>query len=133
MYRAPPKRTPRVAAVLSQKHKHVLVVLDPWEVRAAMVAPIATICTALLRERPTLVAANRRWPWLRRAEVEVIPVAITKVKAAGASLPELRRFTGTRHERLIGSALVLADQVLTNALHEQLFSQNRSRPTPVAP
>jgi len=132
MYRAPPKRTPRIAAVLSQNHKNVLVVIDPWEVRVAMVAPIETIRIALLRERPTAVATNRRWPWLSRAEVDVITVASTDPKVPRPNLPELRRFAGSKHERLIGSALALADQTLTHALHEQLVSQNRSRQAPVA-
>jgi hypothetical protein len=127
MYRAPPKRTPRVAAVLTQNHRSVLVVIDPWEVRVAMVAPIATIRIAFLRERPTAVATNRLWSWLRRAEVDVIRAASTEPKAPRSDLPELRRFAGTKHEHLVASALALAAQALTHALHEQLVSQNRSR------
>lgn len=131
MYRAPPKRTPRVAAVLSQRRKNVLVVIDPWEVRVAMVAPIATIRLALMRERPTAVAANRIWPWLSRAGVEVIAVAADP-KVSKTDLPELRRFAGSKHERLIGTALALADQALTHALNAQSVSQNRSRSSAVA-
>jgi hypothetical protein len=131
MYRAPPKRTPRVAAVLTQNHRNVLVVIDPWEVRVAMVAPIATIRIAFLRERPTAVATNRLWSWLRRAEVDVVPVTSTEPKAPRADLPELRRFAGTKHEQLVASALALAAQALTHTLHEQLVSQNRSRQTSV--
>ena len=132
MYRAPPKRTPRVAAVLSENRKNVLVVIDPWEVRVAMIAPVATIRLALLRERPTAVAANHIWPWLRRAEVDLVPVAPTDPKVPTPDLPELRRFAGSKHEKLIGQALALADQALTHALHEQLISQNRFRQDPVA-
>jgi hypothetical protein len=131
MYRAPPKRTPRVAAVLSQQRKNVLVVIDPWEVRVAMVAPIATIRLALLRERPTAVAANRLWPWLSRSDVEIIPVT-SDPKVSKTDLPELRRFAGNKHERLIGTALAIADQALTHAFNAQSVSQNRSRSSPVA-
>ena len=121
-----------MAAVLSQNRKNVLVVLDPWEVRVAMIAPIATIRLALLRERPTAVATNRNWPWLRRADVEIVPYAPTDPKVPRPDLPELRRFAGSKHEKLIGQSLALADQALTHALHEQLISQNRSRQAPVA-
>lgn len=132
MYRAPPKRTPRLAAVLTQNQRNVLVVIDPWEVRVVMVAPIATVRTALLRERPNAVATNRHWKWLSRTEINVITVAPVDLKVPRSELPELRRFTGTRHERLISSALAIADKALTQALHEQLLSQNRSRQTSVA-
>ena len=132
MYRAPPKRTPRVAAVLSERRKNVLVVIDPWEVRVAMVAPIATIRLALLRERPTAVAANRVWPWLARASFEIIPVVAADPKVHTTDLPELRRFAGSKHGRLIGTALALADQALTHALNAQSVSQNRSRSAAVA-
>jgi hypothetical protein len=121
-----------VAAVLTQNRKNVLVVIDPWEVRVAMVAPIATIRTALLRERPNAVATNRLWNWLSRAEITVVPVASANLGMPRSDLAELRRFTGTRHERLISSALAIADKALTQALHEQLLSQNRSRQTSVA-
>jgi hypothetical protein len=96
-------------------------------VRVAMVAPIATIRTALLRERPTAVATNRLWEWLRRTELDVVLLAPTGPRVSRSDLPELRRFAGTRHEHLIASALALADAALTHALHEQLNPQNRSR------
>ncbi len=132
MYRAPPKRTPRVAALIAQNRKNVLVVIDPWEVRVAMVAPIAAIRLALLRERPTAVATNRIWPWLARTPVAIVPIAAGDLKSPAADLPELRRFAGTRHEKLIAAALALADQALTQALNEQSVSKNRPRKAPVA-
>ena len=132
MYRAPPKRTPRVAALIAQNRKNVLVVIDPWEVRVAMVAPIATIRLALMRERPTAVATNRIWPWLARTPVEIVPIAAGDRQSRVSDLPELRRFAGTRHEKLIATALALADQALTHALNEQIASHNRPRKAPVA-
>jgi hypothetical protein len=121
-----------VAALIAQNRKNVLVVIDPWEVRVAMVAPIATIRLALLRERPTVVAANRIWPWLARTPVEIVPVAAGDLKSSVADLPELRRFAGTKHEKLVADALALADQALTHALNEQIASHNRLRQAPVA-
>jgi hypothetical protein len=116
-----------VAAVLSKNRTNALVVLDPWEVRVAMVAPTATVRRALLRERPGAVAANRVLPWLRRREFNIVPVSLSDRAASRPALPELRRFAGTRHEKLIASALALADEALNYALHEQLVSQDRSR------
>src|ERR1700690_2629558 len=129
MYRTPPKRTPRVAAVVAHRQTAALVVLDPWEIRVAMVAPIATIRLALLREHPTAVATTQRWPWLLRAGPELV---LPDLVAEGPVLPdqaELRRFAGMKHEPLLRRALALADQILTQILHDHL-PKNRSRATP---
>src|ERR1017187_657219 len=129
MYRTPPKRTPRVAAIVARRQTAALVVLDPWEIRVAMVAPVATVRLALLREHPTTVATNEHWPWLRRAGPEVI---LPDPSAEDPILPdqaELRRFAGMKHEPLLRRALALADQILTQALHDQILSENRSRPS----
>jgi hypothetical protein len=94
MYRTPPKRTPRVAAIVARRQTAALVVLDPWEIRVAMVAPVATVRLALLREHPTAVATNQHWPWLRRAGPGVVhpdPAAEDPILPDQA---ELRRFAG---------------------------------------
>ena len=127
MYRTPPKRTPRVAAIVARRQTAALVVLDPWEIRVAMVAPVATVRLALLREHPTAVVTNQRWPWLRRAGPKVV---LPDPAAEDPILPdqaELRRFAGMKHELLLRRALALADRILTQALHEQIISENRSR------
>jgi hypothetical protein len=130
MYRTPPKRTPRVAAIVARRQTAALVVLDPWEIRVAMVAPVATVRLALLREHPTAVATDKHWPWLRRAGPEIV---ILDSAAEDPILPdqaELRRFAGMKHESLLRRALALADQILTQALHDQTLSENRSRSSP---
>jgi hypothetical protein len=129
MYRTPPKKTPRVAAVVARHLTAALVVLDPWEVRVAMVAPIATVRLALLRERPSAVATNRRWPWLRRTGLDLATTDLSTTDLVPADHPEMRRFAGTRDEPLLRRALILAIQLLNQTLHDQLVSENRSRPS----
>src|ERR1017187_4529246 len=111
MYRTPPKRTPRVAAIVARRQIAALVVLDPWEIRVAMVAPVATVRLALLREHPTVVATNHQWPWLRKSGLELFSPEPATPDPRLSDMPELRRFAGTKNAPLLRHAFALADQL----------------------
>ena len=115
MYRFPPRRYPRVAALCTAKGCTTLVVLDPWEVRTAVLGATApALRRALLRERPTVVATAAVPAWLQRLRFPVLTVEKPVEPASLSDFPELRRFVGTRFEPSLGRALALADHALSS-------------------
>jgi hypothetical protein len=115
MYRFPPRRYPRVAALCTSRGCTALVVLDPWEIRTAVVgARPPALRRALLRERPTVVATAAVPGWLKRLPYGVRLVEEPVQPASLGDFPELRRFVGTRFEPSLGRALALADHALSS-------------------
>lgn len=125
MLRTPPRRHPRVAALVSSRRTYVLVVLDAWEVRCvAITRSCISLRRVLLRERPVLVAAAKVPAWLRRMNVRVIQMPLPRATKDAASSPTLRRFAGLPHEAAVRGAVALANQALTNLAYDQPIPQD---------
>lgn len=125
MHRTPPRRQPRVAAYVSSPRGSVLVVLDAWEVRAVVVgrSPVR-FRRLLLQERPVMVVSPRPPAWLCRMRVLVETRSVPVKLLSFQTVPELRRFHGTRHEPVLCRAVTLAHETLTQLAYEQSFYQN---------
>lgn len=115
MHRTPPRRHPRVAALVPSQHGTVLVVLDAWEVRAVAItrSPVR-LRHLLLAEQPAVVIAVRVPAWLRRIRVPAKTATTPSVVLPLAAFPELRRFAGGIHERALRTAVTLAETALTD-------------------
>lgn len=125
MHRTPPRRQPRVAALVPSRRVYVLVVLDAWEVRAMAITRSALRLRHLLRqERPVLVVGTRLPAWLKRSRVRTAAVAAPRQTLSLAAMPELRRFAGTEHEPAVRQALTLADEALTDPAYDPRLSQD---------
>jgi hypothetical protein len=122
MYRSPPRRLPRVAGLVTTRRGTVIVIVDPWEVRAVIVARRRThLRNVLLRERPVVVARiGKRPDWLRRLRTEDQLVELPELVLSLASYPELRRFVGTPIEPVVRIALTLAENALIYARYERI-------------
>lgn len=111
MYRTPPRRQPRIAALVRAQHAYVLVVLDPWEVRTVVVSRSRTcIRRSLLRERPVAIVTSDRLPWMRAAKLVLNPARCPREGVA--RVPELRRFAGSPYAEPITRAIALANKAL---------------------
>ena len=125
MYRTPVRRAPRVAALWAAGPESAVIVIDPWEVRAAAVSTNpAFIRNLLLRERPTLIVVAGRLPhWLKANRLRLRRVDLPNSPGTLSHVPELRRFRGTGNEPAIRVVLALAEEALTQASYE-LISQD---------
>lgn len=117
MFRTPPRREPRVAALVHSRRGMVLVVLDPWEVRAVLVSRQEHVVRVLLgREEPVLLFGTRKLP--KRIANRVLHTEIVDLPKRTLPLstyPELRRFARTPLELPVRQALTLASDALTLA------------------
>lgn len=117
MHRTPSHRKPRVAALIPVGRGGALVVLDLWEVRAAVVSLSSVrLCRILLQERPTVVVTPRAPKWLRRLRLAIEQQEAPSRPRSLAAHPELRRFIGTAAEHVIRQAITLAFSIITQKL-----------------
>lgn len=127
MHRTPPRRSPRIAAIVRQHGRECLVVLDPWEVRAVATARTSgagRLRRVLAAEEPELVVVLGRRPrWLPvRLPVEVVS---SRPEGSAPAFPELRRFAGGALRKLVETAATLAFDALTRRiLHAESISKN---------
>lgn len=100
-------------------------ILDPWEVRAAVIARRGIyLRNVLLRERPVvLIRSGRRPDWLRSLKLAETTFTKPRSLSSLAAYPVLRRFIGTPAERAVRLALTLAENALIYARYE-LISKN---------